>query len=211
MPRITAIEPIKRQKTWYNIHFDNGLVFIVNDELILKYALKPGHDISAADIKIIRERGAYLYLKKKALEIIARKRVSEKELRRKLSSMKPPPARLNRLIDELKSYRFIDDYELAVALVRSQLNAKPSSRRYIARKLFLRGIPEKTAARAMAKELEGYDERNAALKTAAKKFKSVENLPTVKAKKRIADFLRSRGFDWDAIYAALDGLFQNDD
>ncbi|MCD6161560.1 MAG: regulatory protein RecX [candidate division Zixibacteria bacterium] len=211
MPKITALESIKRQKAWYEIRFDNGVSFAVNDELILKHLLKPGQTFNSDEIKGIRERAEYHYLKKKALEILARKRITEKEIRRKLRAVKSCAHHTDRLITELKGHGYIDDYSYAVNFIHYSLAGNPHSKRYISQKLYQKGVPSDIANKAMANELSDYDEYEAALKLSEKKSKTVKNLPELKAKKRISDFLRGRGFNWDVINSVLAELFERKD
>lgn len=210
MPKITALKPIKRQKAWYELHFDNDSSFAVNDELILKYILKPGKSLKSDEIKTIREKAEYLFLKKKALEILARKRITEKEIRQKLQAVKSCAHHTDKLINELKEHGFIDDYSYAVSKINSLIVSNPRSKRYISQKLYQKGVPQDIANKAMTSELKDYDEYNVALILGEKKFNTVKKLPELKAKKRLADFLRGRGFGWNDINRVLDELFRRE-
>ena len=84
-------------------------------------------------------------------------------------------------------------------------------RLYIKSKLYQKGVPKTISEEAVETELVDYNEAEAAMKIARKKYKTVKDLPQLKAKKRIADFLRGRGFDWDIVNQALDELFRGDD
>jgi regulatory protein len=208
MPVIITLEKIKRQKGWFELKLDDGTTFPVNDELILKHVLKAGESYLPGEIKVIRERAEYLYVKKKAYDILSRRRLSEKDLRRKLKSEKRYARVADRVVEDLKEQRLIDDLDYASALIQSAIATGSRSKRYIKKKLYEKGVPAEISDKAVEDELADYDEADAAMKLAAKKYKSVKTLPELKAKKRIADFLRSRGFNWDAINNVLNKLFR---
>jgi regulatory protein len=211
MPTITSLDKIKRLKGWYELWLDGIVSFPVNDELILKYLLKTGRTLSSSEIKSIREQGEYLFLKKKALDILARRRLSEKELRRKLRPVNKVSTYIERLMNDLKKHGLIDDRDFAAAVIHTQLIGGSKSKRYIKSKLYQKGVPKTISEEAVETELADYNEAEAAMKIARKKYKTVKDLPQLKAKKRIADFLRGRGFDWDIVNQALDELFKGDD
>lgn len=211
MPQITALEPIKRQKYWYELRLDNSVSFAVNDELIFKYLLKPGKTLSDNEIKLLRNEAEYLSLKKKALDILARKRITEKEIRQKLQTSKPGSNHTDKVLGMLKEHGLVDDYNFAVSLILSSLAGSPRSKRYIRQKLYEKGVPPEIIDRAMADELGDYDEFAAAKKIGEKKYKTVQHLPQLKAKKRVADFLQGRGFNWDVINKVLNNLFTESD
>ena len=211
MPTITSLEKITRQKGWFELTLDGRVSFPVNDELILKYLIRVGKQFLPGEIKQIRQEGEYLFLKKKALDALARRRLSEKELRRKLKSVPKSSTYIERLVDDLKKMGLIDDLNYAAAVIHTLQVGGSKSKRYIKSKLYQKGVDSETTDKAVEAELAEYDETEAALKIAEKKFKSVKNLPVLKAKKRIADFLLGRGFNWDDINNALDKLFGRDE
>ena len=207
MPRITALESIKRKKGWFEIRFDNNLSFNVNDELVLKCLLKVGRNLTKNEIEKLRNEADYLFLKKKALDILSRRRISERELRRKLRSERKFSYHTDKVVGGLKNIGLIDDLTFASSAINSFLISGPKSRMYIRQKLYQKGIPKEIAEKAIESELADYDESQAALGLARKKFETVKPLSTLKAKKRIADFLRGRGFSWDIVNYCLNSLF----
>ncbi len=212
MPKITSIEKAKSKRgpkgfgVWYELLFDSGLSFLVNDELILKYLMKKGNDFTNNKIKAIRLEAEYQFLKKKAINILARRRYSEKELRRKLESDKKYAPHIDRVIDDFKKLGLIDDLQFAAGVIHRLLVSGARSKRYIRQKLYQKGVPREISEKAIDNELADYDEYRAALKLARKKYKMVRHQPQLKTKKRIADFLRGRGFEWDVINHVLTEL-----
>ena len=211
MPKIISLYPIKRKKHWFEIRFDNKSFFPINDELILKYLLKSGKSLNKSEIEKLRSEAGHLFLKRKALDILSRRRVSERELRQKLKVERRFSHHTDKVIKDLKNVGLIDDMAFAVSVISSILIGGPKSKMYIRQKLYQKGIPKDIIDKAIESELADYDEEQGALELARKKYKAVKSIPTLKAKKRVADFLRGRGFSWDIVNYCLDILFTKND
>ena len=211
MPQILSIEKIKRKKGWFTLSLDNDTSFVVNDELVFKYAMRPERELARAEIEQIKAEGEYQFLKAKALDILSRRRVTEKELERKLKFIKIYGKHTAKLIANLRELGLIDDLGFATSYIYTTLIGGPKSKMFIKHKLRQKGVLPATAQKAIEEELGDYDERDAALQLAKKKYKTVKSLPTLKAKQRVAEFLRGRGFGWDDINNALSKIFHRED
>ena len=100
----------------------------------------------------------------------------------------------------------------AGAYIRSQLNRGAKSRLYLKKKLWEKGINAEVAVTAINLELEEYDEAGQVIELAKKKYKTLQKLPPDKAKNRLVNYLKGRGFGWDTIRAALDNVItKNED
>jgi len=210
MPTVTSLEKIKRLKGWFELTLDKLSSFPVNDELIIKFNIKIGVQFLPHEIKEIRERGEYLYTKRKAFDILSRRRYSEKDLRDKLTKSLTKKEYIEQVISELKELKFIDDMEYANSMIHSIGLTGKRSVRYIRDKLYHKGVPDEVIDKAIESELGDYDESEIAYNLAVKKHATLAKLPTLKAKKRVADFLKGRGFNWEDIKYALDRVFTED-
>jgi regulatory protein len=211
MPQILSLEKIPRKKGWFTLTLDNNYSFVVNDELILRYGLRPERELTNPQIDQIKADGEYLFLKAKAFDILSRRRVSEKELERKLKYTKIYGKQTQKVIANLKDIGLIDDSGYAASFIHTALIGGPKSKMLIRQKLRQKGVPAEIAQQAIDQELGDYDEKEAALTLAKKKYKLVKQLPTLKAKQRVADFLRSRGFSWSNINYCLSKIFKGDE
>ncbi len=211
MPTVTSLEKIRRLKGWFELTLDKLSSFPVNDELIVKYRIKTGARFLPHEIKEIREKGEYLYTKRKAFDILSRRRYSERDIREKLRKTLDKSNFIDKVISELKDLKFIDDLEYAKALIHSLGVTGKRSVRYIRDKLYHKGIRDEIIEKAIESELENYDETEIAYTLARKKHATLTKLPMLKAKKRVADFLKGRGFSWEDIRYALDRVFTEDE
>ena len=110
------------------------------------------------------------------------------------------------MVARLTESGLIDDARYAQRMAETQVN-KPVGIYALKRKLRAKGISEADAERA----LEAFDDeqqRGAALEAAQKLYRKYEALPPREAKAKLSQALARRGFSWDAIESATDGLFE---
>ncbi len=184
---------------------------LVDGEIILRHSLKVGDEISEQLFRRIRTEADIAWLKSKATAILARRMISERDLRRKLTEEGRPKAARDDVIYQLKRYGLIDDAQFAASFVRTQLTHGPKSKLYLKSKLREKGINDENSQKAIEAQFSEIDEVGAVRVMAEKKYKTVRHLPPQKAKLRVINFLRGRGFNWDIIRKAISDLFQPND
>ena len=74
-----------------------------------------------------------------------------------------------------------------------------------------KGIGMEISESALDIELKEYDEILIAAELAKKKYRTLQNLPPIKAKQRLVNFLKGKGFGWEAINKATASLFDKGD
>ena len=213
---IKSLEPAK-PKGWFELIVESPRgsgdrpPFFVDAETIVRHSLKVRENITDDKLRRVHEEGDIAWLKYRATQILARRMISERDLRRMLSEEHRPKNIRELVIEQLKSYGLIDDMQFAANFVRTQMARGPKSRAYLKKKLFEKGIYDPVATEAIDQQLEGFDEKSAIKTIAEKKYRTVNHLPPQKAKLRVVNFLKSRGFPWSAIKDAIDGIFQDKD
>jgi len=200
---ITGLEPVKRKKGWFELFIKDKPPLFVNEEIIVAHDLTVGLIFSDAKLKIIKKSSDVAWVKYRAMQILNRRMISERDLRKKLSAEKRPASTLDEVISRLKEYGFVDDLKYAGAYIRSQLSRGAKSRLYLKKKLWEKGINAEIAVAGINQELEEYDESGAVIELARKKYKTLQKLPPDKAKNRLINYLKGRGFSWDTIRVAL--------
>jgi regulatory protein len=198
-----------RPKGWFELLVDNRPPFFIDAETVFKHSLKIGDTLSETQWYKIRLEADTAWLKYRAMQILSRRMISERDLRRKLSEEKRSKDIREAVISQLKGYGFLDDMQFAASFVRSQMAHGPKSRPYLKKKLFEKGIYDPIATEAMNQQLEDFDEKAAVKAIAEKKYQTVKHLPPQKAKLRVVNFLKSRGFPWSAIRDAIEGIFDD--
>jgi regulatory protein len=207
---IAGIEPVKRRKGWFELKIKGRPPFFVDEETIFKNGLKAGNAISEVQLQQLKKQADLAWLKHTGMQILSRRMVSERDLRRKLSAERKSPAIRDEAMAQLKRYGFYDDSRFATAFIRSQMARGVKSLLYLKQKLWEKGIDKDTAERAIETELEGFDEEAAVMELARRKFKSLQHFPAEKVRNRLISFLRGRGFSWDTINSAVRSVLANE-
>lgn len=208
---VAGIEPVKRKKGWFELTIKGKPPFFIDEETLVKNSLRIGDIISDAKLRRIHEDADLAWLKYRGMQILSRRMISERDLRRKLSAERRPQALRDKALGILKEYGFYDDYKYAGALIRSQMARGVKSRMYLQKKLWEKGIAEDIATKALQVELAEVDIESAVFELAAKKYKTLRNLPLQKSKSRLINFLRGKGFSWDMIRRAVDEIVQDEE
>jgi len=203
---ITGLEPIKRKKGWFELYVKGKPPFYIDEETVYKNSLKVGNILSESRLKQIKDQADKAWLKYRAQQILSRRMVSEKELRQKLAAERKPPMIRDEVLTQLKQYGYIDDLKFACSYIRSQISRGGKSRLYLKNKLYQKGIDTEISESALDIELANYDENSIVLELARKKLKSLKGATPLKAKQKLAAFLRGRGFGWDSINKAVSSL-----
>lgn len=207
---IAGIEPVKRVKGWFELRIKGKPPFLIDEETIYKNSLRVGDIVSDARLQRVMQHSDLAWLKHRGMQILSRRMISERDLKRKLSAARKSPATRDEAMAHLKRYGFYDDSRYAAAFIRSQMARGVKSRLYLKQKLWEKGIDKEIAERAIETELESFDEESAVMELAKKKFKSLRHLPMDKARNRLISFLRGKGFSWDIINSAVKSVFTNE-
>jgi len=206
---ITGLEPVKRKKGWFELNPKGKPPFYIDEETIYKNSLRVGDILSESRLKQIKEQADRAWLKYRAFQILSRRMVPERELRRKLAAERRSPALRDEVMLWLQRYGYVDDYKFACSCIRSQISRGGRSRLYLKKKLFEKGINGDISELALDTELVNYDEDSIVLELSRKKLKTLKGETPIKAKQKLTAFLRGRGFGWDSINKAVSTLSNN--
>lgn len=135
----------------------------------------------------------------KAYRLLAVRARSEKELREALQRKGFGKDTIAAAMAECKAQRFIDDAGFARQFVQSRLLNRPKGRTRLSLELRQKGVDAATIAATLDELLPAEQQAELADQLAEKLRKRLANLPPPKARQRLADFLRRRGFDWEMI------------
>lgn len=208
---VAGIVPVKRKKGWFELDTKGKPPFLIDEETIIKNSLVVGGFISEAKWKRIKDEADFAWLKYRGMQILSRRMISERDLRRKLSAERRSPTLRDEAMTLLKRYGFYDDSIYAAAIVRSQMARGVKSKLFLKKKLWEKGIGREIARQALATELVEFDETEAVTELAQKKYRSLRSLPPEKARARLINFLRGKGFLWDTIKLAVDKTINKDE
>ena len=137
-----------------------------------------------------------------ALKQLARRELSEAQLRQRLSRRKFSPDDIDTTIARLLQDGSLDDARVAGAIARSQLSLKKRGARRVRREIEAAGIASALAERAVA-EVYGEVDGEALLAAAIDRRLGTRRLDDDREMARLYRYLVGQGFESDRAMAAL--------
>jgi regulatory protein len=212
--RITAIETQKKDPLRKNLIVDGKFSLGISTDVLIQFGLRSGDQIDENGLEKIHAAEELFQAKRKALEYLSRRMHSEKELSQKLQMKDFSVESIQRLIDDFRASGYLNDTQFAVAYVADCLQKRPVGRRSLLQRLRLKGINKEIIANVLTTTLETEKEETIALAAARKKLRvsrsQFKKLDTERRKKRLAQFLAHRGFDWEIVGRVINTVFNEE-
>lgn len=203
---ITKLE--KTEKTKVRIYIDEEFAFILTEKELEKLTLEEGQSILDEQYEKLIEVLVYPKAIEKALFILKFMDRCEKELRTRLSREEYPQDIIDRVIEYVKHYGYLNDERFAAAFVKSRKNRK--SRMMIKNELQQKGISKDMIQTIFEAEYETEDmedaEMTAIRKAIAKKTRDPQGLSSEEKQKLIASLYR-KGFDLSKIKQNIETFY----
>ncbi|EHI99429.1 Regulatory protein recX [Clostridium sp. DL-VIII] len=198
MSKITKIEVQKRNKERVNLFLDGEYAFSISAELVYKEGLKISSEIDEEKVKSIAKSENYIKCKESALRIIERNLKTEKEVREKLKLKGYDDNSIEKSIEFLKEYNFVNDRAYTKAFVNDKLKTMGSQK--IKYSLIQKGIAKEVIEEELS-NLNKENERNIALNIAKKKLSTIKKTENdnYKISGKLYRFLVSKGYGSDIV------------
>lgn len=148
MAKITAIQAQKR-KGRYNIFIDGQYRFPVSEEVLIKYQLHKGQEITNEQITNITNAEQIAKAYNRALDFLSYQLRSEKEIIDDLQKHEFVADKIELVLKKLRTNRLINDLEYAKSYVRTMKNTSDKGPRIIRQKLRQKGIGENDIDKAL--------------------------------------------------------------
>lgn len=142
-----------------------------------------------------------------ALSALDRSARTERALTRYLLDRGFLPGPVENAISRLKRARLIDDAAIAERMIQAGV-ASGRSKNAMKQKLRAKGVGDEDIESAL-EEVSDEDQLLSAKKIASRMFPRYEKLEKRAARAKLSQALARRGFSWDVIDQALDGLFDD--
>lgn len=202
---VTAIEQQKHQKERYSVFIDGEFAFGLIMQDILYFKLKEGQEISETTYHFIMENLVYIKAQDTALHYISYKMRTEQEVRKKLLEKEYADEVIERVIEFLKKYNYVNDLNYAQSYVKQSARLKPKGKIALKMELRMRGIKDMIISEVL-EEIQ-LNELDAAMQLIEKKG-GTEALSDEKKKRKIVSFLQRRGYSYDIIKEAMNNMEQ---
>lgn len=209
---ITKIEAQKNKRERVNIYINEEYSFSCSMELVYRYNLEKGRNVDLDYIKEVANEDNYIYCKETALRIIERTLKTEKEVIDKLQNKGFEKNVIDKVMDFLRQYDFVDDYKYVKCYMKEKL--KVDGKKKIKFNLLKKGIAESTIDEGFRFYDKDEDEYiNSLRKIAEKKYNSLkkQNLEQIKLRKKLCDYLLRKGYSWSEVKLVSNELFNSSD
>jgi regulatory protein len=207
---ITKIEVQKKNKSRVSIFLDSEFVFGLDGVIAARHGLKEGARLTREQITNVLLQEEKKRVKEKAIRLLALRAHSEKELRTKLIQKGFAEEMVEDVISELKTQKLLDDIAFAHSYARTRLINKPVGERLLRQELRQKGISDECINAVVSEAFSEKDQIEYAKELLVKKLPRSQGLENLKKKKRLADFLVRRGFDWDLVKEAIEGTLKDE-
>lgn len=207
--KITKLEPSQHIKERWLCYLEDGSILRVTENEVVAFGLYAGMELSPARLEELRQAAGESRVRSKALDYIASKPMSRKELVDKLTARPPrkrdgterepiaTPEQAAEVADWLEDLGYLNDAQYARTVVE-HYSAKGYGDRKVRDELFRRGVPRQYWAEALEGAREPEEGIDAFLE---KRFR--DRTPDQKELKRASDALARRGYRWNEIREGL--------
>ena len=138
--------------------------------------------------------------------MLSRRALTVAELRARLSDRDHPADQIDAAIEHLLETGGLDDAKVARAQAQTAVEIKGRGRLRIVREIIARGVPQETAARAVAEVFEDRDERSLVKRALQKKLRGRPQPATAAEFARLYQHLMRQGFSPAVVSAVLRGM-----
>lgn len=197
MPKITAIEPQKRDPNRVNIHLDGEYAFGLTR--LTAAWLRVGQEIDSKKIEKLQAEDLRERAYQQAMLFLSYRARSEEEIRKNLRKHDIPETVIEETLERLRRERLADDGQFARMWVENRNTFRPRSKRALTLELKQKGLQEQ----AIRSALEAVDDEAMACEAARKRARRLEGLEWPEFRKKLSEFLARRGFSYSVIASVV--------
>lgn len=205
MPTITDMQIQKRNKSRANIYLDGEFVFALEMLTVMKLGLKIGKDVDVETIKTAVFDSETSVAFGKAVDYLARAMKTTKQMRDYLTQKGYSADVVERVIQKLQGYKYLDDQ--TYARMYAEQNKSHKGERRIKQELLNKGISHADVDDQVQVDVD--DQLTSATKLAQKYLKNKDR--DLKTMQKLQRFLLYRGFDFGVVNSVIRTFKDNPD
>jgi regulatory protein len=201
MSVITSITEHPRKPGRYVVDVDGREFAVIGVDALAESRVRVGAIADDATVARLREAAEYTATYDRALNLLAFRARSSRELRRRLVQKGENAERVDKVIDRLRGLGLVNDADFARQLARSKVAAGASKRR-LHQEMFRRGVDREIADQAVTDvfEEEGVSDADSIERVARKKWRTLAAMDPQTRRRRLAAFLSRRGYDSEDVW-----------
>ncbi|MEH7247771.1 recombination regulator RecX [Neobacillus niacini] len=206
MTVITKITTQQKNQDRFNIFMDYGkgeeYAFSVDSDVLIRFQLKKGMEIDEFSILEIQFQDDIRKAYNQAINYLARRMRSEKEIREYLAKKEVEEPIVNEVLHKLAAQKYINDEEFAFSYIRTQKNTTDKGPDLIRMELREKGITE-GIIKVVIREYPLEEQVEKAIKVSEKLMKKSSKESQRIAKQKAEQLLLRKGYPFDVIHLAL--------
>lgn len=201
---ISDVKPQRRHPDRVSIFIDGEFAFGLPIDEASRRGLREGREISAAEAIELVEFDEASRATEAAMQLLSYRSRAERELRSRLRRKGYSDLAVDRAIERVREWGYLNDEAFAEQWVNSRMRGKPRGARLLRQELRQKGIDREVADQVI--EEAEIDEHAAALELARKRNHQLRNLDAETRDRRLKGYLGRRGFGWPVIRDVLRDL-----
>lgn len=211
MPKVTSVEPQKKNPKRFNVFLDGEFAFGADEDLVVSHRLIPGKIITENDLNYLIEEAEVGKLMERMYGLFSIRQRSEKEIRTYLNNLsfkrklkdeeEVSDITINLLVEKLKQKKLINDLEFARAWVEARIRSRKKGINVLKQELIKKGI-DKDIIEEVLEDIP--DQQNLAKLSLQKKIKKWRNLPEREFKNKAISYLIRQGFKFSVAKEAVE-------
>ena len=201
---VTGVEPLT--KTKFKVYLDGKFAFVLYKGELSRYGIRKEEEISAGIVEKIEAEVVLKRAKLRAMHLLADMDRTEAALREKLKQGCYTQNMIDRAIDYVKSFGYLDDGRYAENFIRSRQGAK--SRKEIRAALMQKGV----SAELIEQALESCYEEGGEEEAVRRIFRKKRFDPTAAEeaeKQRMYGYLARKGFKYETVRQVIQNYEDN--
>jgi regulatory protein len=194
---IRELKPSQRVSGRWLAALEDGSLLRVGEHEVVAFSLYAGKELTEEEAEALLASARRNGWKEKALDLLARKPMSRRELERKLEGWEADQEERTAICDRLEELGYLNDAAYAARVVRHYA-AKGFGEKKLRDELYRRGVPRELWEDALRQDLDASGTLDALV---AKKLAG--KLLDRKELQKVSNALARRGYAWSEINDAL--------
>ncbi|HEY51050.1 MAG TPA: regulatory protein RecX [Dehalococcoidia bacterium] len=204
MSRITDLREGKRKQKRINIYLDGRFAFSLGAEVVAKENLQVGQELTSDQVEALTGSDQLQRCLGAAYRYLSYRPRSESEIRERMQRRGFAMETVDAAIARLREQALVDDEAFARFWKENRDSFSPRSRWLTERELKRMGVLEGTIEQAVA----GIDDGENAYRAALRKTRRGTPADYQSFRRRLGDYLRRRGFNYEVIGHTVDRIWQ---
>lgn len=201
--KITDIKQ-QRDASRANIYIEDNFAFGISYEIVYKYNLEVGMEISNEFVEDILKAEEQNRGNDYAIKLLSYRWRTEREIRDKMYEKGYDVDLIDSTIDYLYEQQLLDDKRFAEAFTRDKINLNKWGSYKIRQELFQKGVKDNIIDHVLEKYCS--DEYERAFELGKKKINSYKNEDKNKIYRKLGGYLQRRGYPYDCVINVLKEL-----